>query len=98
MGLLYYIITAMYTSWDVHTNIRIRVYSALTVYPDRDTWHDSAGRHPFGPYVDMDVCVHSPGSIHCCDYVTEEGSSPCGVVAAAVCTHNCCVYCGVLTF
>ena len=47
--------------------------------------------------MDMDVCVHSPGSIHCCDYVTDEGSSPCGVVTAAMFAHNCCVYCGELT-
>jgi len=63
-----------------------------------DTSHDSAGRYSFGSYMDMDVCVDSPGSIHCCDYVTEEGSSPCGVVTAAMCAHNCCVYCGLLTF
>ena len=45
--------------------------------------------------MDMDVCVHSPGSIHCYDYVAEEGSSPCGGVAATMYTHTCCVHFGV---
>jgi hypothetical protein len=35
---------------------RIRVYS----------------EHTIRVYPDTDVCMHSPGSIHCCDYVTEE--------------------------
>ena len=34
--------------------------------------HTLAGQDPFGSYIDMDVCVHSPGWKNDCDCIREE--------------------------
>ena len=39
------------------TSYQVTLYTLI-----RDTLHASAGRYPFGSYIDMDVCMHSPGS------------------------------------
>ena len=52
-----------------------------------DTAHTVTGQDPSGTYIEMDVCMHSPGWKNDCDRIREEAYSLCGVVVAAVCIY-----------